>query len=120
MEEASSKSLLKHYEMLLGLYTELENISSEVVQAIESGKQAINLTLRLKQNMAVAERIREESRKIASMKKTLAEQNHLTEEDRNLIKQAENNLTQAVNRVVAQGNKSQEIMNKQGVKISRR
>ena len=115
-----STELLKHYTVLLELYKKMEAISGEVFHALESGSRIGQFSTHLRENMAVANRISEESQTIASIKKSLVEKNQLSDEDRVRVKEAELLLSQAVDRVVDHETKNRELMMKQGVKISRK
>ena len=80
----------------------------------------VKLSEHTKENMAVAERIKEESQTSASMKKNLVNNNLLTDEHRRRIRQAELTLSGAVNRVIEQDEKNRAFMMKQGIKLSRK
>ena len=115
-----STELLKHYGELLELHNKMEAVSAEVFNALESGSRIGQFSTHLKENMAVANRISEESQTIVSIKKSLVEMNQLSDDDRVRVKEAEQLLAQAVDRVVDQETKNHELMMKQGVKISRK
>ncbi|MFC1528640.1 hypothetical protein ACFL5B_01895 [Candidatus Latescibacterota bacterium] len=120
MEDASVQVLLKHYDILLELYTKMEGLSQKVSRSFESGSRIGEIMPLLKENAAIADHIRKESETISSMKKSFSDGNLLTEKDRSLIREAEQNLTLAVNRVIEQETKSSDIAKGQGVKISRK
>ena len=116
----NAAELLKGYAVLLELYEKIEAVSFEVMRDLQDGSHVAQLSEHFKENMAVAERIKEESRTIASLKKNLVNNSLLTDEHRTRIRQAELTLSEAVNRVVEQDEKNREFMMKQGIKISRK
>lgn len=109
--------LLDNYGTLLDLYTRLEVISDEVLNAMSDAAQLGSLQGKLKEKLSVVEAIQETSHVIAGLKKSVSE---LSGNDREKVKHAEDELTAAVDRVVAQEDRSKELFSKQGVKISRR
>lgn len=120
MDGTGAQELIARYGTLISLYSELETVSNELNASLENGAQVHSLTDHLKRNMAVAERIREESGAIKGLKEKLTRTSALTGEDRERIRQAEEELTALVNRVVEQDNRIRDLMSRQGVKISRR
>ena len=120
MEKNITQTLLERYANLQKLYEKLEAVSQEIYRTLESGSRVGELTPRLRENAEVAESISRESEAIVSLKKTLLEQNLLTERDRALLRESEQHLSQTVNRVIDEENKSRDIIVKQGVKISRK
>ena len=122
MEERclDSTELFEHYAELLELYKKMETVSCEVFHALASGSRIGQFFTHLRENMAVANRISEESQTIVSIKKSLIEKDQLTDEDRVRVREAEQLLARAVDRVVNQETKNHELMVKQGVKISRK
>ena len=112
--------LLDRYTVLLDLYDKLEDVSLEICRALEDGQFVVGVVENLKKKKMLVERIGEESQTIAALKKSILGNDTFSEHDRELVREAEGNLTETVNRVVAQGNKSFELMAKQGVKVTRR
>ena len=112
--------LLDRYTVLLDLYDKLEDVSLEICRALEDGQFVVGVVDNLKKKKMLVERIGEESQTIAALKNSILGNDTLSEDDREHVREAEGILTEAVNRVVAQGNKSFELMAKQGVKVTRR
>jgi len=108
-------TLLMHYNVLLNLYNRLETISNDVFEAIENGLQLGTVQTKLKEKMTVVEAIQSESQKIAALKKHI----RFSGNERAEVKRAEEKLTTVVKRVVDRENKSCDLFQKQGVKISR-
>ena len=120
MDPVDSQVLLKRYNVLLGLYERLEEISQDVYRLIQSGSSVSTLTPKLQENAELANIISEESQTIVTMKKTLLEKDRMTEREKALVRESEQQLAEAVNRVVEQESRSRELISKQGVKIPRR
>jgi len=112
--------LLKRYEVLLDLYAELESVTGEICRALETGFPLIGIAERLREKKILVEKIGDESRAIAALKKTIADRNLISDDERTLVRHAEENLTDIVNRVVDQGARSCDLMMKQGVRVTRR
>jgi len=112
--------LLEHYRVLLDLYTELESLSLEICHSLESGRPLTGIVSILGEKKRIVEQIEQESRTIAVLKKMLLEHNLISDDERSQVRNAEDNLTDLVNRVVEQGEKTFDLMAKQGVNISRR
>lgn len=112
---SDSSTLLVHYNTLLKLYNQLETISNDVFKAIEDGLQLGTVQTKLREKMTVVEAIQEESQKIAALKKKI----RLSGNERAEVKRAEEKLTTVVKRVVEQEDRSCDLFQKQGVKISR-
>lgn len=110
-----AQRFVEHYTALLELYHRLETISRGVFEAIENRSQLGTVQTRLREKMAVVENIQEQSQKIAALKETI----RLSGSDRELVKRAEEELTTVVKRVVEQEDRSRELFQKQGLKISR-
>ncbi|MHB9029501.1 MAG: hypothetical protein ACYC9O_12095 [Candidatus Latescibacterota bacterium] len=114
------KELACRYTVLLELYEDMENISETVYRAVEEAAPPQIITERIREKMAVADKIVRESRDIAALKKTLAENGGVSREDRELVKELEERLTRAVNRMVEQENRGREIIMRRGVRVARR
>ena len=112
--------LLNHYRELLELYKKMEAVSDEIFHALSSGSRIGQFSTHIRENMALANRISEESQTIASIKKTLIEKNELLYEDRIRVREAEQLLSQVVDRVMDQEIKNRTLVVQQGVKISRK
>ena len=117
MTDTSSDAsmLLVHYNTLLKLYNRLETISNDVFEAIENGLQLGTVQTKLREKMTIVEAIQEESREIAALKKHI----RLLGNERTEVKKAEEKLTTVVERVVEQEDRSCNLFQKQGLKISR-
>jgi len=118
MLERSEKTqrLADHYTILIGLYRELERLSERIFEAFEGDMRIPALQEALGAKRTVAERIREESQAIVTLKEELT----LSETERNVLRQAEKALTELVKQVVEYEDKSRVLFEKQGIKISRR
>ena len=112
--------LLNHYRELLELYKKMEAVSYEIFHALSSGSRIGQFSTHIRDNMALANRISEESQTIASIKKTLIEKNELLYEDRIRVREAEQLLSRIVDRVMDQEIKNRTLVMQQGVKISRK
>jgi len=112
---SDARKLVEHYTALLELYHRLETISRSVFEAIENRSQLGTVQAKLREKMAVVENIQEQSQKIAALKETI----RLSRGDREQVKRAEEELTTVVKRVVEQEDRSRELFQKQGLKISR-
>ena len=77
MEEESAQVLLKHYEILLELYAQMEGVSQKVSRSLESGSRIGEVIPLLKENVTITDQIREESETISSIKKSLSDSNQL-------------------------------------------
>ncbi len=115
-----AEELACRYTLLLDLYSEMESASDVVFQAIDSAAPAGEVAEKLQAKMAVANRILEESRGIADLKKVLSEGGGIDLEDRALVMELEERLTRAVDRMVQQENQSRDLVMRRGVKVSRR
>ena len=112
--------LLDRYIILLDLYDKLEAVSLKICRALENGQFVVGIVDNLKEKKILVERIGEESQNISALKKSIFENDTISEHDRERVREAEGNLTEAVSRVVAQGKKSFELIAKQGVKVTKR
>ena len=120
MTTDGAQELIERYGKLIALYHELETVSKAINDSLENGAQVHSLTDHLKRNMVVAEQIREESHAINAIKHDLSSSIGFNDIERERIRSAEDKITALVNSVVAQGNRSRDLMTRQGVKISRR
>ena len=111
---SNASTLLGHYNTLLKLYNRLETISSDVFEAIEDGLQLGTVQTKLREKMKVVEAIQEESLKIAALKRKI----RFSGNERAEVKRAEEKLTTIVKRVVEQEDKSCNLFQKQGLKMS--
>ncbi|MBN1293074.1 MAG: hypothetical protein JXB48_14640 [Candidatus Latescibacteria bacterium] len=114
-----NEELLKRYNTLLGLYSELEVVSGRICDALESGQSFAKVAGILREKKVLVERIEQESLAISSMKKIIAGGQFLSEDERERVKVAERNLTEVVTRVIDQGKKTYDLMAKHGVKVTR-
>ena len=112
--------LLYHYQNLLDLYFELESVSLDICHSLEDGRPLIGIVETLGEKKKVVERIEQESQTIAALKKAVIEHNLISDDERSQVRDAEGSLTEMVTRVVEQGEKTFELMAKQGVNVSRR
>lgn len=115
-----AEELACRYTVLLDLYSELETASDAVFRLIEEAASAGDVTERLKMKMTVADRILDESRQIAALKKALSEQGGLGADDRALVTELEDRLTRAVDRMVEQETRGRELVMRRGVRVARR
>jgi hypothetical protein len=107
--------LASHYETVLGLYRELEEISAGIFEAFgrPGGMEVLPEALRRK--LAVVEHIRDESKAIAELKGDI----NLSGAEREHVRHAESELTEVVRRVVESEDRSRSLMQQQGVRINR-
>ena len=112
--------LLKQYKDLLSFYGELESISEEICRALESGESLQGIAGNLSEKKNLVEQIESRSHQIAALKRSIADSNLISDNDRAKVRNAEGNLTEVVNRIVEHGNKTYDLMMKQGVKVSRK
>ena len=115
-----ARELLCHYQVLLELYTELESVSLDICSSLEDGRPLIGIVGTLGEKRRIVERIEQESQAIAALKKNVLEHNLISDGERLQVRNAEDSLTDLVYRVVEQGEKTFELMVKQGVNVSRR
>ncbi|MCE5249586.1 hypothetical protein LLG96_05130 [bacterium] len=114
------EELFKKYTVLLDLYAELESVSENICRALETGSSLAGIAGNLREKKEIVERIGHESETIACLKKTIADRKLISDAERVMVRNAEEDLTEAVSRVVDQGQRTCELMMKQGVKVSRR
>lgn len=110
-----TEKLVAHYTNLLELYNRLEKISDEIFAAITDSSLLGTVPANLKEKLALVAAIQEESGKIAALKRKI----RLSERERIEIRKTEEKLTAVVNKVIGQEDRSRELLQKQGVKISR-
>ena len=108
--------LLRRYRVLLELYGRLEELSEDVFEALGDTVRLENIQVKLKEKMAVVEEIGRESREIAVLKEDM----RFSEKDKDRIRDVEQSLTSIVTRVIEREDRSRDILQRQGFKVSRR
>lgn len=111
-----AEQLADHYATILTLYRELEQLSRRVFEAFEGDIQVDALREVLRSKIEVVERIKAESQAIAALKDELT----LSASERETLRHAESKLTELVKQVVEQEDKSRILLEKQGIRITRR
>ena len=110
-----ARKLVEEYNILLELYNRLEVISNDIFEALKDRSQFGIIQAKLMEKIEVVEAIQEQSQKISAMKKNV----RFSEVERAKVKRAEEKLTAVVNHAVALEDRSRDLFQKQGVKISR-
>ena len=116
----TTEELLNHYQTLLELYSELESVSLEICRSLEDGSPLIGIVDTLAEKKKIVEQIEQKSQTIAALKKAMLENDLISDDERMQVRDAEGSLTEMVTRVVEQGQKTFDLMSKQGVNVSRR
>jgi len=108
--------LLECYRALLSMYERLEVLSEEVFDALRDVSRLDVVQEKLREKMKVVEDIGKVSKEIAALKTKL----RLSEPYKRSVREAEKILTDVVARVIDREDRSRELFQRYGVKVSRR
>ncbi len=115
-----AETLLRRYTILLGLYTELAEVSESVFASLEAGSPPHVIREHLEVKREVADRIIRESKAIADLKREIFSVDGIGDDLRVRVRSCDEELTRVVDRMVEQENRGRDLIMNRGMKVSRR